>query len=178
MHLISLHSLHEEIFDEESFKVPAGEQLQCINCLDPQPSKSSFSSGRCLLAVAGSILSQPSQGDFGFPAVCKEWRSINSGGREKEKKVPFSPGERMPNKTHIEVFWRVKLRGQGPGHQNTRAQCALASYTMGGRHYGNVRPTRFIFCQLLQRGFRHSSRVSDTPSGFQALLQCLKSLLI
>ena len=58
---ISLHTLPEEIFDEESFKVPAGEQLHCVICLDPQTSKSSFSSGRCPLAVAGSLLSLHSQ---------------------------------------------------------------------------------------------------------------------
>jgi hypothetical protein len=39
---ILLHTLPEEIFDEESFKVPAGEQLHCVICLDPQTSKSSF----------------------------------------------------------------------------------------------------------------------------------------
>ena len=53
--------LPEEIFDEESFKIPAGEQLHCIIGLDPQTSQSSFSPGRCSLAVAGSLLSLHSQ---------------------------------------------------------------------------------------------------------------------
>ena len=58
---ISLHTLPGEIFDEETFKVPAGEQLHCVICLDPQTSESSFSSGRCPRAVAGSLLSLHSQ---------------------------------------------------------------------------------------------------------------------
>ena len=58
---ISLHTLPEEIFDEESFKVPAGEQLHCVICPDPQTSQSSFSSGRCPRAVADSLLSLHSQ---------------------------------------------------------------------------------------------------------------------
>ena len=45
MHFISLHTLHEGIFDEESFKVPAGEQLHCMICLDPQTSKTAFHQG-------------------------------------------------------------------------------------------------------------------------------------
>ena len=58
---ISLHPLPEEIFDEEVFKVPAGEQIHCVICLVPQTSRSSFSSGRYLLAMAGSLLSLHSQ---------------------------------------------------------------------------------------------------------------------
>ena len=34
-----------------------------------------------------------------------------------------------------------------------------------------------FFCQFLQRGFRHSARVTDTPSGFQALFHGLRALL-
>ena len=56
-----LHPLPEEIFDGEVFKVPAGEQIHCVICLVPQTSRSSFSSGRYLLAVAGSLLSLHSQ---------------------------------------------------------------------------------------------------------------------